>query len=102
VQFSPEIDSAGKLSLRVKPEISLRRGEGTETRRYAAGVRNEGAFLVGGLLKDQGDRQVLERLYPGHSWNGRQLIILVTSRDLAAHNVKRAATAALAPANRRR
>ena len=102
VQFSPEIDSAGKLSLRVKPEISLRRGEGTETRKYAAGLRNPGAFLVGGLMKDQGDRQVLEWLYPGHSWSGRQLLILVTSRDVTSHHVKHAATAVLAPANRRR
>ncbi len=96
VQFSPEIDSAGKLSLRVKPEISLRRGEGMETRNYAAGLRDDGTFLVSGLLNNQGDRQVLERLYPGHSWNGRQLVILVTS-----HDAKQSATAALAHTNRR-
>jgi hypothetical protein len=34
---------------------------------------------VSGLLKDQGDRKVLERLYPEHSWGGRELVILVTS-----------------------
>ena len=96
VQFSPEVDSAGKLSLRVKPEISLRRGQGIETRNYAAGLRDDGTFLVSGLLKDQGDRQVLDRLYPGHSWSGRQLVILVTS-----HDVKQSATAALAHPNRR-
>ena len=95
VQFSPEIDAAGKLSLRVKPEISLQRGEGMETRKYAAGLRDSGPFLVSGLLKDQGDRQVLERLYPGHSWNGHQLVILVTSRD-----AKQSATAALTHNNR--
>ena len=79
VQFSPEINAAGKLSLRVKPEISLRRGGGMETRQYATGLREEGAFLVSGLLSDQGDHQVLERLYPEHSWGDRQLVILVTS-----------------------
>jgi pilus assembly protein CpaB len=79
VQFSPEIDSTGKLSLRVKPEISLRRGEGMETRNYAAPLGNDGTFLVSGLLKDQGDHRVLERLYPEHSWGDRQLVILVTS-----------------------
>jgi Flp pilus assembly protein CpaB len=95
VQFSPEIDSTGKLSLRVKPEISLQRGAGVETRKYAAGLRDDGSFLVRGLLKDQGDRQVLERLYPRHSWGGRQLVILVTSRD-----AKQSSTAALAHTNR--
>ena len=80
VQFSPEINAAGKLSLRVKPEISLRRGGGMETRQYATGLRDDGAFLVSGLLSDQGDdRAVLERLYPEHSWGDRQLVILVTS-----------------------
>jgi len=96
VQFSPEINSAGKLSLRVKPEISFQRGGGLETRQYATDLQDEGAFLVSGLLNDQGDRQVLKRLYPGHSWNGRQLVILVTS-----HDVKQSATAALAHTNRR-
>ena len=79
VQFSPEINAAGKLSLRVKPEVSLRRGGGMETRQYATGLRDDGAFLVSGLLSDQGDRAVLERLYPEHSWGDRQLVILVTS-----------------------
>jgi hypothetical protein len=97
VQFSPEIDSTGKFNLRVKPEISLRHGDGVETRKYAAGLRDDGSFLVQGLLKDQNDRQVLDRLYPGHSWNGRQLVILVTSRG-----ARPAATAALAHPHRGR
>jgi pilus assembly protein CpaB len=95
VQFSTEIDSAGKLNLRVNPEISLRRSGGVETHKYAAGLRDDRSFLVRGLLKDQGDRQILERLYPGHSWNGRQLVILVTSRG-----GKQSPTAALAHTNR--
>ena len=95
VQFSPEIDRAGKLSLRVKPEVSLQRGEGVETRKFAAGLRDDGSFLVRGLLKDQADRQVLERLYPGHYWSGRQLVILVTSRG-----AKPSSVAAVARGNR--
>jgi hypothetical protein len=96
VRFSPEVDSSGKLSLRVQPEITLQRGDGMETRQFAAGVGGDGAFLVSGLLKDQGDRQLLERLYPGHSWNGRQLVILVSSRDAT-----RSAGGAVAATNRR-
>jgi pilus assembly protein CpaB len=79
VQFSPEIDSAGKLNLRVNPEISFERAQGREKRQYAINLQDPGAFLVSGLLKDQGDRQVLERLYPEHSWGNRQLVILVTA-----------------------
>jgi pilus assembly protein CpaB len=97
VQFSPEIDSAGKLSLRVKPEITFQRGQGLETRQYATDLRDPAAFLVSGLLKDQGDRQVLERLYPGHSWSGREFAIVVTSRG-----AKQSSTAALAHSKRGR
>jgi pilus assembly protein CpaB len=79
VQFSPEIDSSGKLNLRVNPEISFQRAQGKEKRQYATNLGDPGAFLVSGLLKDQGDRKVLERLYPEHSWGGRELVILVTS-----------------------
>ena len=79
VQFSPEIDSAGKLNLRVNPEISFKRAQGREKREYAINLPDPGAFLVSGLLKDQSDRQVLERLYPEHLWGGRELVILVTS-----------------------
>lgn len=96
VQFTPEFDAAGKLNLRVKPEVRLKHGDGTETRQYVAGLREGGAFLVRGLLKDQTDRQALDELYPGHSWSGRQLVILVTSRD-----VKQPVTASLAHSHRR-
>jgi hypothetical protein len=81
--------------LRVKPEISFQRGEGVETQKFAAGLRDDGSFLVRGLLRDQADHQVLERLYPGHSWSGRQLVILVTS-----HSPKPSSAAAVARANR--
>ena len=97
VQFSPELDTAGRFSLRVKPEVSMRRTGGIETRKYSAGLENQGSFLVEGLLKDQGDRPALERLYPGHSWDGRQLVILVSSSDSNPR-----ATAALAHTSRRR
>jgi hypothetical protein len=57
----------------------LQRAQGKEKRQYAVNLLDPDAFLVSGLLKDQGDRQVLERLYPEHSWGDRQLVILVTS-----------------------
>ncbi len=65
VQFSPEINSAGKLSLRVKPEISLQRGGGMETRQYATGLRDDRAFPGQRSAERPGRPPVLERLYPG-------------------------------------
>ncbi len=80
VVFSPEADSGGKISLRVKPEITLQRDEGIETRKYDADLPDGVSFLVKGLLKAQSDRGVLDRIYPGHSWGSRELVILVTPR----------------------
>ncbi len=81
VQFSPLADSLGKISLRVQPEISLRRGPGVESRRYDADLPDGGSFLVSGLLKDLNDAKILARLYPGHAWSGRELVIFVTTRS---------------------
>lgn len=80
VVFSPAAGAGGKVSLRVKPEISLQRSGGVETRKYDANLPDAGSFLVQGLLEEQSDRGILDRLFPGHSWSGRQLVILVTSR----------------------
>jgi Flp pilus assembly protein CpaB len=82
VQFSPETDTAGKLSLRVRPEITLLRGDATVTRKYAGDLPDGGSFLVKGILQDENDRKCLETLFPGHSWIGHDLVILVTSRVL--------------------
>jgi hypothetical protein len=80
VQFSPETDAGGKLSLRVRPEITLQRGDAAVTRKYTADLPDGGSFLVKGILEDQSDRRCLDAFYPGHSWTGRDLVILVTSR----------------------
>jgi len=82
VQFSPETDAGGKLSLRVRPEITLQRGDAAVTRKYAGDLPDGGSFLVKGILQDQNDRKCLDTLFPGHSWAGRDLVILVTSRVL--------------------
>lgn len=95
VQFAREVDGNGVSRLRVKPEIRLQRPEGVETRRYEAGLSDQQSFLVQGLLDDRNDQKFLERLYPGHSWNGKQLVILVTPRALGQR-----ATSALVHTNR--
>jgi pilus assembly protein CpaB len=79
VQFSPAADSLGRVTLRVQPEVSLRHGPGVESHRYDAEVPN-GSFLVKGLFQDQTDASVLGRLFPGHAWSGRALVIFVTAR----------------------
>jgi len=82
VQFAPETDAGGKLNLRVRPEITLQRGDATVTRKYAGDLPDGGSFLVKGILQDQNDRKCLDAIFPGHSWAGRDLVILVTSRVL--------------------
>jgi Flp pilus assembly protein CpaB len=81
VQFSPATDSLGKINLRVQPEVSLRNGSGVETRRYDADLPDGASFLVKGLLRAQNEAGILPRLYPGHVWNGRELVIYVTAQS---------------------
>jgi Flp pilus assembly protein CpaB len=80
VQFSPGTDALGKSRLRVHPEVSLRQGQGVETRLFDADLPDSSSFLVRGLLEDPSDPAILARLFPGHSWSGRELIIYVTTR----------------------
>jgi Flp pilus assembly protein CpaB len=80
VQFSPAADAAGKVSLRVQPEVSLRSGPGVETWRYDADLPGGTSFLVRGLLQNQNNAEILARLFPGHSWNARELVIYVTTK----------------------
>jgi Flp pilus assembly protein CpaB len=82
VQFSPETDAAGKQNLNVRPQITLERGDATLTRKIAGSLPEGESFLVKGLVQDQNDRKSLDVLFPGHSWTGRDLVILVTSRVL--------------------
>jgi Flp pilus assembly protein CpaB len=81
VQFAPAADSHGKVGLRVQPEVSLHNGVDAETRRYDADLPSGASFLVKGLIEDQDNTAILSRLYPGHSWTGRELVIYVTARS---------------------
>jgi Flp pilus assembly protein CpaB len=81
VRFSPVQDRNGNASLRVTPEISLPSGDGVETRQYDAALAEGGSFLVQGLARDASGRRALERLFPGHAWANRELVILVTSGE---------------------
>lgn len=85
VQFSPAVDSQGKANLRIQPEFSRRTGSGVETRRYDADLPGGASFLVKGLVQEQNDPAILSRLYPGHAWNGRELVIYVTARPQGAN-----------------
>ena len=79
LQFAPESNGAN-VSLRVRPEISLPSGAGVSTRKYDAGLPEGSSFLVQGWLKNAADAGTLEHLFPGHSWEHRQLVVLVTAR----------------------
>jgi hypothetical protein len=79
VRFSPTEDGNGNVNLRVTPEISIPSGDGVETRQYDAALADGGSFLVQGFGRDASGRHALERLFPGHSWANREVVILVTS-----------------------
>jgi len=81
VRFSPALDRNGNANLRVTPEISLPSGDGVETRQYDAALTDGGSFLVQGLARDASGRRAVERLFPGHPWANRELVILVTSGE---------------------
>ena len=81
VQFSPESGSGGKVHLRVKPEISVYRSGGVETHVYDAGIPDGSSFLMKGLMGDASGRGILERLFPGHGWSNRTLVIFVRSEE---------------------
>jgi Flp pilus assembly protein CpaB len=88
----------GRTSLRVKPEISWNRKEGgVESRSFEAEVAGGTDFLVSGLLRIPADGGALEQLFPGRSWNGRELLIIVS-----AQRSKPVETASLVTAGRRR
>lgn len=78
LQFVPE---AGRddVRLRVRPEISLPSGAGVATREYDTELPEGSSFLVRGWLKNPGDTKALESLFPGSSWEHRQLVVLVTA-----------------------
>jgi pilus assembly protein CpaB len=79
VEFVPQTGDRGKVKLRVAPEISVGKADGIETNRFQADLPANGSFLIEGILEGAGDRVALEKLFPGHSWSDRALIIFVTA-----------------------
>jgi hypothetical protein len=97
IQFRTKAEGAAS-GLHVKPEVSWKRTEGgIESRTFEADVASGADFVVSGLLKAPADEGILNQLFPGRSWNGRELLIIVS----APHS-KPIHTAALPKAGRRR
>jgi Flp pilus assembly protein CpaB len=96
IQFRA-VEQGGRSSLRLKPEISWKRVEGgIESRSFEAEAPGGTDFLVSGLLRIPSDSAVLDRLFPGRSWSGRELLIIVS-----AQHSKPVQTAALVKPGRR-
>jgi pilus assembly protein CpaB len=76
LQFA--MGGAGRL--RVQPELAWRAPQGTAARRLDTEVdwTGKSAFLLSGFGSGQPSRAALESLYPGRSWNGRELIVVVS------------------------
>lgn len=78
MRFAPAAGRSGNLSLAVTPEISIPSGRGIETRQYDAELPQGTNFVVEGWRSENTDQKIFERLFPGHSWSNRELVILVT------------------------
>jgi Flp pilus assembly protein CpaB len=81
LELFPETEPGGRVNLKIREETISQTAAGAETRRYEAGVPASGSFLLHGILNETRDRATLERLFPGNSWNGERLLILVASRE---------------------
>jgi pilus assembly protein CpaB len=81
LELLPESGPDGKVNLRVRQEIVSQSKAGMETRRYETGIPLTGTFLVTGILGEPRDREMLERLFPGHAWADGRLLIVVTSKE---------------------
>jgi Flp pilus assembly protein CpaB len=93
VQFAPEFAPGGRVSLRVRPEISAPSGSGVATSKYDAGLPSDASFLVESGSKDHAP----DRLFPGRSWEQRHLMIFVT-----AYSIQRSSAVAVAHTGRGR
>jgi len=80
VQVIPEAGANGRTKLKIEPEVSRASGPGVETTRYQASLAGAGTFLIEGLLGQPGDRAALEKLFPGHTWADRSLVIIVSAQ----------------------
>ena len=78
VEFSPE-PAGDRMSLRVRPEISVPSGSGVATRKFDAGMSEGTSFLVDGWFKGPADAMTLDHLFPGRNWEQRQMVVLVTA-----------------------
>jgi pilus assembly protein CpaB len=86
----------GRASLRVQPEWTWTRPQGTESRRFDSAVPDGKNFLVGGLFNGKPDRAALDVIFPGHAWASHDLLVLVTTDSALPQ------TAGLAPVARGR
>lgn len=97
VEFSPEWLPAGKLALRVKPEVDIPDALGIATIKYDVGLPDASSFLLERSANDPSGDGSAARLFPGHSWEHRHLLIFVSARILQQQS-----QAAVARAGRRR
>jgi len=81
LELFPESEPGGRVNLKIREEVVSQTAAGAETRRYEAGVPASGSFLLCGILNEARYRAMLDRLFPGNSWNGERLLILVASRE---------------------
>lgn len=82
VQFAPEWLSAGKLALRVKPQVGVPGAPEVATINYDIGLQDTSSFLLQGFFNSPPDENSAARLFPGRSWEHNHLVIFVSARTV--------------------
>jgi Flp pilus assembly protein CpaB len=78
VKFSPEWMPTGKLGLRVKPQAGV--PNALDAERYDAGLPDISSFLVQSSGNDSSGQNWAAKLFPGHSWEHKHLVIFVSTQ----------------------
>jgi Flp pilus assembly protein CpaB len=80
VRFSPALLATGKVTLGVRPKTGV---QGTSAKNeYEAELPNISSFLVQGFAGDSAGQNAAARLFPGHSFEHKQLVIFVSARSI--------------------
>jgi Flp pilus assembly protein CpaB len=76
VRFRPVSYASGTVTVEIRPEVD---GVG-DMDKYDAEFKDGASFLLKGILGQAGDHKTLDQLFPGHGWENRALLMVVSAQ----------------------